>query len=195
MAANQRQRIAERRRRFGIPSSKLHRCEMGGLVAIVLMRHERDQGEQAQEGRRGASNGPLGPLTLRLDSEMGPYLMERNLHLPAPGKPEQDLDGIYLLVGAQQGLGGKLAQRITNEDPADGNGDKARMVPQGGLGDILNSAVSVTIPAGERDRRPDGRRIGVYLVQGWQTRPDNTGTTILAWESRRRWSDQLCIEA
>ncbi len=76
--------------------------------------------------------------------------------------------GIGLLVGAQQGLGGELAQGIANEHPPDGDRDKARVVPDSRLRDILDTAVSVAIPAGQRHRRPDGRWIGAYLLEGGQ---------------------------
>jgi transposase len=44
MATNKCQRIAEGWRGFRIPGSHVHRFEFGILVAIVFMRHERDQG-------------------------------------------------------------------------------------------------------------------------------------------------------
>ena len=43
-----------------------------------------NRGEQA--GRR-AGNGLVGPLTLGLDAEMGPCLLEGNLDLPASDDP------------------------------------------------------------------------------------------------------------
>jgi len=81
--------------------------------------------------RSGTGNGPLRPLALRFDAQMRADFMEGDFHLPAPGKPEQDLDRIGLLVGAEQGLGRKLAQGIADEHPANGRGDKPRVVPEG----------------------------------------------------------------
>jgi hypothetical protein len=95
--------------------------------------------------------------------------VQGNFHLPAPGIPEKNLDRVSLLIGAEQGLGGEFAQGIANEDSADGNRHKAGMVSKGSLGDILNGAVTVTIPARQRHRRPASRRMGSHLLEGAQT--------------------------
>jgi hypothetical protein len=113
----------------------------------------------------------------------------------APGKPEQDLDRIGLPVGAEQGLGRKLAQGIADEHPPDGHRDTPRVVPEGISCDRLEAAVAVAVPAGKRDGRPDRRWIGAYLVQGRHARPHDAGTPVLVWETRRRWSHQTCIQA
>jgi hypothetical protein len=49
---------------------------------------------------------------------MRPDFVEGDFHLKASGKPEQDLDGIGLRISAEQGLGGKFAQRIIHPAPS-----------------------------------------------------------------------------
>jgi hypothetical protein len=130
---------------------------------------------------------------------MGPHLMKGDFHLPAPGKPEQDLDGIGLLVGAEQGLGRKLARGIADEHPPERMSTGTNPVwyqrasPE--TYSRRRSPYQRAVPAGKCHHCPDRRRIGAHLVQGRQALPDDAGTPVLAWETRRRWSVQTRIAA
>ena len=73
---------------------------------------EGDQGEQRQQGRRGAGDGFVGPLALGLDAEVAPNLFERHFNRPAPDEPAQDVPpctlgfaGWILISGLWQGSG------------------------------------------------------------------------------------------
>src|SRR5262249_57359610 len=110
-------------------------------------------------GRRGARNGALGPLALRLDAEMSAHFPEGDLELPAQREPADDLQRIGSEVSAQHGLGGELPQRVTDEDPANGNGRQTGVVPHRGAGEELNRPVALAIPAGKRVIRPWSRPV------------------------------------
>ncbi len=53
----------------------------------MLMRPERDEGEQAEQGRGGAGDGLIGPLALGLDAEVATDLGEGDLGAPAANEP------------------------------------------------------------------------------------------------------------
>src|SRR4051794_41819078 len=68
----------------------------------MLMRPERDEGEQAEQGGGGASDSLIGPLALGLDAEMATDLGEGDLGAPAASKPAQDIERIGGGIGAQE---------------------------------------------------------------------------------------------
>ncbi len=62
------------------------RCEVervrAGMIDVGSVHPEHDEGEEAEQGRRGSGDGEVGPLALRLDAEVGARLFEE----PAPAK-------------------------------------------------------------------------------------------------------------
>ena len=58
----------------------------------MLMRPERDEGEQAEQSRGGAGDGLIGLLALGLDAEVARDLGEGNFGAPAASKPAQDIE-------------------------------------------------------------------------------------------------------
>ena len=70
----------------------------------MLLSPERDKGEQAEQGRRGAGDGLVGPLALGLNAEVAADLGERDLDAPATNEPAQDVERLGLEIGAQEGL-------------------------------------------------------------------------------------------
>src|SRR5690349_4536233 len=60
----------------------------------MLMRPERDEGEQAEQGGGGAGDGLIGPLALGLDAEVATDLGEGDFGAPAASKPAQDIKRI-----------------------------------------------------------------------------------------------------
>src|SRR5688500_13616321 len=77
--------------------------------------HDREQREQAGGG---AGDRPLRPLALGLDAEMVAHLAERDLHLPAPDVPADDLQRVASGIGAQQGLRVETLLRIAQQHPS-----------------------------------------------------------------------------
>ena len=118
LLSNNRQGIGKGRQRLGVPRRLTDR-KPAVLAVVSQQGHQR---KQSQQGRRGAGNGQIRPLALRLDPQMGPHFVERDLQLPAHDEPLQDLHRIGGQIGAQQGLRLELTFRITDQHPADGQG-------------------------------------------------------------------------
>ena len=80
-------------------------------LAFLGMRigQQSHQREQAQQGRCGASDGPIRPLALGLHAEMVSDFMKSDFQLPAHHEPFQDLFRFFVQVRAQQGLRFELA--------------------------------------------------------------------------------------
>src|SRR5437899_2780493 len=68
------------------------------------MRQEGDQGKQAQQEWRGASNSLVGPLALGFDTKMLTNMPESGFHLPATHEESQDLLRGQRQISGQQGL-------------------------------------------------------------------------------------------
>src|SRR5215204_503501 len=97
----------------------------------MLMSPERDEGEQAEQGGGGASNGLIGPLALGLDAEVATDFGEGNLGAPATNKPAQDVERIGREIGAQEGLRAGLILAVAHQHVADRD-VFAGMRPDGG---------------------------------------------------------------
>src|SRR4051812_50167265 len=97
----------------------------------MLMRPERDEGEQAEQGGGGASDSLIGPLALSLDAEMATDLGEGDLGAPAASKPAQDIERIGGEISAQEGPRGGLILAVAHPHVAD-RGGRARVGHKGG---------------------------------------------------------------
>jgi hypothetical protein len=73
------------------------------------MGEQSDHREQSHKGRRGPAYRHIRPLTLRLESQMPPHLLEGYLELPTRDEPREDLLRIGVEVGAEEGLGLELS--------------------------------------------------------------------------------------
>ena len=76
-----------------------------------------------------AGDGEIGPLALCLHTQMGSYLVEGDLQLPAQYKPFQDLGRVRRRVGTEQGLSGEGALGVSDQHPANEDGGLAGAVP------------------------------------------------------------------
>src|SRR3954447_22772170 len=97
----------------------------------MLMRPERDKGEQAEQGGGSAGDGLIGPLALCLDAEVAPDLGKGDLGAPAASKPAQDIERIGGEIGAQEGLRAELILAVAHQHIADRD-VMARGRPDGG---------------------------------------------------------------
>src|SRR5436305_9151953 len=66
VVAYQSKRVAEGRQRLGVPGGA---ADGAGLVAQQAVRPQGDEGEEPEEGWRGAGDGFVTPLALRLDAQ------------------------------------------------------------------------------------------------------------------------------
>src|SRR3954451_3558789 len=112
----------------------------------MLIGPERDEGEQAEQGGGGASDGLIGPLALGLDAEMATDLGEGDLGAPAASKPAQDIERIGGEIGAQEGLRAELILAVAHQHVADRD-VMAGMRPDSGAADNLDLALGAAIPA------------------------------------------------
>ena len=140
-----------------------------GVGIEQLGRPEGRQGIHAQQHGRGAQDGQVGPLPLGLNAVVGAAFLEGDLDLPAPDEPPQDVDGVGDNIGAEEGLGFKVAGRIADQHPADRH-RRAAVIPDGGVGDDVEELCLVSVPVGHRDRAPDGRLIGQTALEFGQAR-------------------------
>src|SRR4051812_20547574 len=93
------------------------------------------QGEQPEQARGGACDGPVGPLTLGLDAQMRPGLLECGLQLPTLNEPAQNLVRVLVGIGAEQGLRVEPAKRVTHQRDCREIGGHAAMAA-GGCGSL-----------------------------------------------------------
>src|SRR5690242_14939649 len=112
----------------------------------MLIDPERDEGEQAEQGRGGARDGLIGPLPLGLDAEMATDLGEGDLGGPAADEPAQDIERIGGEIGAQEGLRAELIPAVAHQHVADRD-VVAGMRPDSGAADDLDLALGAAIPA------------------------------------------------
>ena len=91
-------------------------------------------GEQPEESRCGAGDGPIRPLALSFYSQVRAHFLEGDLQLPTQHEPVDDLDRIDTEVGAEQSLGLKLPEGVSDRDPASGGRPLAQVVPDSGIG-------------------------------------------------------------
>ena len=112
--------------------------------------HEREQTEQ---GRRGARNGLVRPLTLRLHAEMPAHFRKGHLRRPATDEPAQDIERLGVKVRAQECLRPKHPGNIAHQNVADRH-VLARMMPDCRIRDDLDQAFASAIPAIDADALP-----------------------------------------
>lgn len=98
MLTNQSQGIGKGGQGFAIPSRLPNRK---GLLTQQLMGKNGDEGKQAQQGRRGAQDRQIRPLTLGLDPQMVPHFMKGDFDRPTQDKPLHDLGSLRLVIGAR----------------------------------------------------------------------------------------------
>ena len=136
-----------------------------------------DEGEQAQKNGAGASDGQVGPLPLGLETDVSADLLESHFDLPALDEPGQNLIGSLLWIGAEQREGIKAGQRVTDENPANGEWLEPSVVPDGGPGNVLHGTSHGAIPVSDGQLGPQGfLRLEAFLQLG-QAFSDKAGTT------------------
>ena len=107
------------------------------------------------------------PLALCLHTQMGSYLVEGDLQLPAQYKPFQDLGRVRRRVGTEQGLSGEGALGVSNQHPANEDGRLAGAVPDRRLGGEFHGAGDAVVP-GHLGAGPSYIRL---LKENFQRRP------------------------
>ena len=135
---------------------------------------------------RGAGDGEIGPLALCLHTQMGSYLVEGDLQLPAQYKPFQDLGRVRRRVGTEQGLSGEGALGVSDQHPANEDGGLAGAVPDRRLGGEFHGAGDAVVP-GHRGAGPSYIRL---LKENFQRRPPRAlqwRATVLARLTGWRW--------
>ena len=111
-----------------------------------LVRPEGDQRGQAKQCRSGAHDREVGPLALGFDAKMGAAFLERDLELPARDEPLEDIDRSGIEIAAEEGLQCKLSARIADQQPSDGHGGQAAVVPDRGAGGDLDETIGAAVP-------------------------------------------------
>src|SRR5260221_13785884 len=82
-----------------------------------VMGQQGDEGKQAQQGRAGAQNNILRPLTLSFKAQMGAHFFESDLNGPTADNPGQDLERTSTLDGGNEKGGSKKAGSRPHQDP------------------------------------------------------------------------------
>jgi|SRR5215469_6152232 len=78
-------------------------------IRVKRVPKERDLAVEAEEHRRRAINGKVGPLTLDLDPQIGPALLVSRFQAPTFHEGTHDLlSGLRLICGKQRLWGGRL---------------------------------------------------------------------------------------
>ena len=138
---------AEGRFGLGIPSRG---AWSDGRLRRDFVGPQRDQGEQPEQRRGGASDRWIRPLPLGLDAQVTADLGEGHLDRPPSKKPAQHHERIGLQVGAQEALRLERTVHVAHENPADWN-LLAEARPLGGAVGIHSP-----LPSGERVARRAG---------------------------------------
>jgi len=128
---------------------------------------EHNQAVEAEERRRRAVNGKVGPLTLRFDPQVGPALLKRRFQAPAFHESAHDQLGGLRLVGGEQRLWRSPSLGIAGKNPADRHRLTASAIPQGGPRAHLQRAFSLPIPI-QGEMLPLRVRIGQDRFKGGQ---------------------------
>jgi len=84
-----------------------------------IVRPECDDGEHAEQDRRGAQDCLIGPLALGFDAEMSAGFLEGDFDLPTADEPGKDVARTGVKIGCQKGLRLELASGIADQEPAD----------------------------------------------------------------------------
>ena len=149
------------------------------------MGKERNQREQAKECWGGAQNGQGRPLALRLNAQVRSRFFQGDLQLPTQHEPLDDLRRGGGQCGAAQSLRGELAQRITEQDPAQGDDGQAGVIPDSCATHQFDRALEVAI-AGHGDRLPRCGRVVAAVRQAGLASTFLARRTALAWLPFRR---------
>src|SRR3954469_682727 len=173
--------VAEGWQRFPVPARRAHRRHLGG---IQFVGPERDQGEQAEEDRRGAVDGYVRPLPLGLHAEVAADLGECDLDRPATNEPAEDVERLRIEIGAEECLGVALTRRVTDQDVADGDA-VAGLGPEGGAGDDLERLFAAAVPSSYPQAAPSCPRVVEALLERGLARPDQARPPALAGRARR----------
>ena len=148
--------------------------------------------------RRGAGDGPVGPLTLGFHSQMRPHLLEGDLQLPAQHKPFQDLCRSHCRVGTEQRLGVEFAFGVSNQYPTNGHGWFAGVIPERRLRGEFRPADSTVIPSHRGGIPGDSRQAKLLcpklLFQSGQTHALHPGPAFLARQPGRHRSIETGIQ-
>jgi hypothetical protein len=142
-AAHDSDCIAEGDIGFGVPA-RLTRPGCGLRHQVVGP--QRDQGDQAEQGRRGAGDCLVRPLTLGLQAEVDARFLEGDLQPPAQHEPLQDLHRLAPRIRTQECLGLKPSGGIAHQNPADRDDRQTAVIPNRGSGRDVNRALSLAVP-------------------------------------------------
>jgi hypothetical protein len=140
MLTNEGQRIRKSGESFGIPGRLTTRQR---LTLEQLMSKDGDQRKESEKCGGGAQDGKVGPLSLRLHSQMSSDLVKGDFHLPPQNEPFQDGLVLSLLIGTQKRLGIEQSLRVSDEHPPDGDWWQSGVIPQVSL---ASSTVRVVPP-------------------------------------------------
>ena len=167
------------------------RCPPRRLRALPHppMGEERDEREQTQKRGRRPPDGQLGPLSLRLDSQMPPRLLESRLHLPAQDEPAQEICAGSAMRSVQRracGANSSCASRSRTQRRGTGG---SPVWYQSAVAEATSrdGALPLAVPVGYRDGRPDGARSVRHRGQGGQALAFEALPAYLfgfAWRSR-----------
>src|SRR4051812_27277260 len=97
---------------------------------------------------------------------MATGFFEGGLDAPATDEPAQDVHGVRVQVGAQEGLRFLFAARVTYEHPADRHAHAGVMPERRARGDV-QALLGATIPTVEADPMPARGRVLQPLLQAW----------------------------
>ena len=117
---------------------------------------------------------------------MGADLLQGGLDRPALAKIGQHLVGRQALVGREQGLGAKRPLGVSDQQPTQGHGWQAGMIPQGGLAIDFHRIRAGFIPVLYGQRLPSGGRIVEALLEGGLSSPFAAGAARGGGRARRR---------
>ncbi len=110
---------------------------------------------------------------------MGAHLLEGDLHLPALQVGGEDGGRGPVGVGAEQGLGLPASARVAQEQPAQGHGGLARVVPESRAGGGLEASLGAVGPALAQGG-PLRVRVGRHRLQGGLTGAHDPRPPLLA---------------
>src|SRR5258708_35063812 len=110
------------------------------------MSQKRAEGKQTQQGRGGAGNGFVGPLTPCFQAEMFAGVAKGGFHLPAALEENEDVERVKSRVGGPQCLRAEFSSDIADKDEAERHRDLPSMIPHGLMGAYFNSAQLVVVP-------------------------------------------------
>jgi hypothetical protein len=155
---------------------------------------EGNETAEAEEERRRALDGVIGPLALRVETQMSAALLEGSVQAPSLQTVREDRFCRLSLVRRKEGFGGTRARWVTCEHPAKRERIRARAVPQRGAGADLPGTLSLCIPV-QGERLPDGSRVLEDLFQSGQALADDTRATTHVSGAFWRWFLQDRIQA